>query len=143
MARIREIVSSKKSGTFSYSPKGTKTEYAKKHPKEYEALIDSMSKKNKSSSAKSEALKKKMAGDKKPWIRHGVSKRYEFHPNSIENKKGHGYSVYYSDRTKGKTTERPYPNYTSAVFKKKSEAQKDAELHRKRGYGETYGSAEK
>ncbi len=89
---------------------------------------------------KKEHQAKKMG--RKPWIRHGVSTRYEFHPASIGSKKGHGYSVYYSDRTKGKTTERSYPNYASAVFKKKHEAKKDAELHRKRGSGATYGTAE-
>jgi len=91
--------------------------------------------------AKSEALKK----DRKPWIRHGVSSRYEEHLGTLGSKKGHAYSVYYSDRTKGKTTERSYPNYTSALFKTKRERSEDMEKHRKGGAGATtwYGSAEK
>jgi hypothetical protein len=82
---------------------------------------------------------------KKPWIRHGVSSRFEFHRGSLGNKKGEAYSVYYSDRTKGKTTERGYPNYISALFKTKKEAREDAEKFKKGGASATewYGSAEK
>lgn len=79
---------------------------------------------------------------KKPWIRHGVSTRYDFHPSSLGSKKGHSYSVYYSDRTKGKTTERGYPNYVSALFKKKHEARDDAGKHKRGESTTTYGSAE-
>jgi len=64
MARLREIVNAKKSGTFSYMPRESgKTEYAKKHPKaykNYEKAVDTFA--NAVKSAKSEALKKKVAG---------------------------------------------------------------------------------
>ena len=44
MARIRDIVNAKESGEFHYAPKGGRTEYAKKHPKEYNRLVRNIDK---------------------------------------------------------------------------------------------------
>ena len=58
----------------------------------------------------------------------------EVEKGSLGNKKGWNFSVYFNNR--------PYPNFISALFKTKREAEKDLKMYKETGDFRLYGSAE-